>query len=103
MRLVLLFLLCLGFTVVKAQDSTLVANQTTKEDSLKLTDNQIKTGEAYAIDTIIDGRAVFKRIEAIEQSSTQTSLFFGFAQTTIASGAFFIKPAPCGFAFDSAV
>ena len=51
---------------MKAQDSTLVANQTTKEDSLKLTDNQLKSGETYTIDTIIDGRAVFKRIEAIK-------------------------------------
>ena len=66
MRLVLLFLLCLDLTIVKAQDSTLVANQTSKEDSLKLTDNQLKSGETYAIDTIIDGRSVFNRIEAIK-------------------------------------
>ncbi len=66
MRLVLLFILCLGFTVVKAQDSTLVANQTPIKDSLKLTDNQLKSGETYSIDSIIDGRAVFKRIEVIK-------------------------------------
>jgi membrane-bound lytic murein transglycosylase D len=66
MRLVLLIILFLSFTTTKAQDSIQVANQTLKKDSLKFTDNQLKSGETYAIDTIIDGRAVFKKIEVIK-------------------------------------
>ena len=41
-----------------AQDSTLVSNQSLK------TENELESGETYVIDTIIEGRAVFKKIEA---------------------------------------
>ena len=68
MRLISLLILCLSFSIVKAQDSTLVANQSrnvgTKTDNQQLTDNELESGETYVIDTVIDGRAVFKKIES---------------------------------------
>lgn len=64
MRLIFLLILCLSFTISKAQDSTLVTNQTIKTDNHQFTDNELESGVSYVIDTVIDGRAVFKKIEA---------------------------------------
>src|SRR5210317_713941 len=40
-------------------------------------------------------------MDAIDASSTHTSLICGFAHTTIPRAAFFKKVAPCGFALES--
>ena len=64
MRLITLLILCLSFSIAKAQDSTLVTNQTPKTDNQQLTDSELESGATYVIDTVIDGRAVFKKIEA---------------------------------------
>ncbi len=66
MRLIFLLILCLSFTISKAQDSTLVSNQTPKTDNEELTENKLESGVSYVIDTIIDGRAVFKKAEGLE-------------------------------------
>lgn len=59
-------MLCLSFTYTKAQDSTLVANQTPKTDNQQLTEDKLESGVSYVIDTIIDGSAVFKKAEGLE-------------------------------------
>ena len=66
MRLILFLLLSLSFTIVKAQDSTLVANQTLKTNQELLTEDKLESGISYELDTVIDGRAVFKKAEGLE-------------------------------------
>jgi len=65
MRPILLLLLFLSLTLVKAQDSTLVANPVTQKIN-KLTEDQLKSGVSYVIDTVIDGRALYKKAEGLE-------------------------------------
>jgi membrane-bound lytic murein transglycosylase D len=66
MRLKIFFLLFLGFNAANGQDSTLVASQIIKGDSLQLKNSELKSGETYILDTIIDGRAIFKKADGIK-------------------------------------